>query len=58
MYDYVYSFEFTTALFSIQIVKESAYMTQEELDIYFPYALIREAYNQVYKVSGSQRSYK
>lgn len=31
------------------IVKESAYVTQAELDVYFPYALIREAYNQVYK---------
>jgi len=28
-------------------------MTQQELDIYFPYALIREAYNSVYKVSSS-----
>uniref|UniRef100_A0A7M5XEU7 Nck-associated protein 1-like n=1 Tax=Clytia hemisphaerica TaxID=252671 RepID=A0A7M5XEU7_9CNID len=31
------------------IVKESSYMTQQELDIYFPYPLIREAYNHVYK---------
>jgi len=31
------------------IVKESLYMFQDELDMVFPYVLVREAYNQSYK---------
>ena len=31
-------------------------MTQQELDIYFPYVLIREAYNNAYKVGVLRRA--
>lgn len=31
------------------IVKESLYMSQDELDNYLPYTLVRNAYNQMYK---------
>lgn len=38
------------------IVKESTYMSQDELDVCFPYTLIREAYNQTYKKQRSHNS--
>jgi NCK-associated protein 1 len=31
------------------IVKESYYLSQDELDMFFPYSLVRDAYNQMYK---------